>query len=84
MFFYRQDYAIEKVLKSQKSNAQICLEQFSGKHFEKKEAEVLWNRIVDHKWYVSERLQRDIGFKTATVDFFENFYEESKVNKNRN
>ena len=35
-------------------------------------AEREWRAVLDHKWYVSERVGRDVGLKTAVVDYFEN------------
>ena len=78
MNFYSLDLVIDETLKNELSNNQKLLKQFTGKNFEKKEAEYLWSRITDHKWYVSERLQRDVGFKVAALDFMENFYQPLK------
>lgn len=30
-------------------------------------------RVNDHKWLLSERLGRDVGFVVAAVDYFLNF-----------
>ena len=35
-------------------------------------AEREWRGILDHKWYLSERIGRDVGIRTAVVDYFEN------------
>lgn len=35
-------------------------------------AEREWRAILDHKWYLSERVGRDVGLRTAVVDYFEN------------
>lgn len=35
-------------------------------------AEAVWSRVLDHKWYLSERLGRDVGLRVAAVDYFEN------------
>lgn len=32
----------------------------------------LWSKIMRHKWLMSEKLRRDIGFRTACIDFLEN------------
>ena len=37
-----------------------------------REAEALWPSLLEHKWYVSERLGRDVGLHVAAVDYFEN------------
>lgn len=75
MNYYRLDYTIEKVLQNDLSGEQKILLDLVGKQFDKKEAKMLWEKILDHKWYVSERLKRDIGFRVAAVDYLENFYE---------
>ncbi|MGB9616783.1 MAG: ATP-binding protein, partial [Desulfomonilaceae bacterium] len=32
----------------------------------------LWLKILQHKWFLSEKLGRDVGIKVACLDFFEN------------
>jgi transitional endoplasmic reticulum ATPase len=32
----------------------------------------LQEKVLVHKWYLSERLGRDVGLKVATIDYFEN------------
>jgi hypothetical protein len=75
MNYYRLDYTIEKVLQDSPSREQKILLELAGENFPKEEAKVLWEKVQDHKWYVSERLRRDVGFRVAAVDFIENFYE---------
>ena len=75
MNYYRLDYTIEKVLQDNPSREQKILLELAGEKFPKAEAAILWEKIQDHKWYVSERLKRDVGFRVAAVDFIENFYE---------
>jgi hypothetical protein len=63
-----------------------CLSKYTGRDMSQCEAKNLWPRIEDHKWYLSERLSRDVGFHVAAVDYVENFYEPtpgeiSTVNK---
>jgi hypothetical protein len=36
------------------------------------EAQAEWPRVLEHKWFVSERLGRDIGLRVAAIDYFEN------------
>ena len=83
MFSYRLDYTIEKVLASVPTREQKLLKEYLDQNFQRKEAKTLWERIVDHKWYVSERLKRDIGFRVAAIDYVENFYEPG-FSENRN
>ncbi len=75
MVFNRNDYVIDKILQSVLTREQKDLADFTGKQFSRAEAKNVWERVVDHKWYVSERLQRDIGLRVAAIDFVENFYE---------
>ncbi len=75
MNFYKLDYPIEKVRQNSLSREQQILLELAGKTIEKAEAKILWEKVLDHKWYVSERLKRDIGFRVAAVDYIENFYE---------
>ncbi len=82
MIFYKLDYAIEKVLKNVPTPEQSFLKKYLNADFPQREAKYLWERIVNHKWYVSERLKRDIGFRVAAIDYVENFYEPS-VSQNR-
>ena len=74
MITYRLDYTIEKVLKTSDFNAQRALKTLTGKSLNRKEADNVWSEIQNHKWLVSRRLGRDIGFRVAAVDYLENFY----------
>ncbi|HEX8246855.1 MAG TPA: DUF4032 domain-containing protein [Pyrinomonadaceae bacterium] len=75
MIFYTLDYVIEKTLKQNLTAEQMFLKKFTGSPLSNEEAQRLFERIEDHKWYVSERLGRDVGLKVAMVDFLENIYE---------
>ena len=75
MNFYQLDYAIEKVLQDAATPEQAFIKKYLGADLSKREAKYLWKRIIDHKWNVSERLKRDVGFRTAAVDYIETFYE---------
>lgn len=56
------------------SDAQIFLQEFTGNSFSRSDAEVIWSRVIDHKWNISENLKRDVGLRVAAVDFIENFH----------
>lgn len=45
---------------------------YSGQRFEPEVASDCWVKILQHKWLLSEKLGRDVGFKVACVDFLEN------------
>jgi hypothetical protein len=74
MIFYKFDYVIEKTLKNDMNREQKILREFTGEIFAPAEAKSVWERVLDHKWYMSERLNRDVGLRVAAVDFVENFY----------
>ncbi len=46
--------------------------ELSGVEFEPAVAVELWSRILKHKWLLSEKLVRDVGLRTACIDFLEN------------
>ncbi len=45
---------------------------YSGQKFEPEVAAEYWMKILQHKWFLSEKLGRDVGFKVACVDFIDN------------
>ena len=53
--------------------------EMSGAKFEPEIAADLWAKIDQHKWLLSEKLGRDVGFRTACIDFLENM--EQAVNE---
>ena len=75
MNFYKLDYTIDKVLRDAPTREQALVKKYLSEDLSKREAKYLWERILDHKWLVSERLRRDVGLRVAAVDYFENFYE---------
>jgi transitional endoplasmic reticulum ATPase len=46
--------------------------EISGTRFEPEAAADLWLKISQHKWLMSEKLGRDVGFRVACIDFLEN------------
>jgi SpoVK/Ycf46/Vps4 family AAA+-type ATPase len=46
--------------------------EISGAKFDADIAAELWPRILQHKWLLSEKLERDVGLRTACIDFLEN------------
>ncbi len=46
--------------------------EISGAKFDPDIAADLWQKILQHKWVMSEKLSRDVGLKTACIDFLEN------------
>lgn len=47
--------------------------QASGVRFEDDIAADLWRNIMDHKWILSEKLSREVGFQAACIDFLDNY-----------
>ena len=77
MIPYRLDYTIEKLTKTGPSMERTLLRIYTGDDLSEKEARGIWTRITDHKWHLSETLNRDVGFHVAAVDYVEHFYEPS-------
>ncbi len=46
--------------------------EISGTKFDADIAADLWPKILKHKWLMSEKLGRDVGLRTACIDFLEN------------
>jgi transitional endoplasmic reticulum ATPase len=53
--------------------------ELSGAKFESDIAVDLWDKILQHKWLLSEKVGRDVGFRTACIDFLENM--EQAINE---
>src|SRR6266404_8403222 len=74
--YYKFDFGFENLFRGP-SRQRNLLRVYTGDDISESEAQNLWNRITDHKWYISERLSRDVGFHVAAIDYVENFYEPS-------
>ena len=48
------------------------LKRLAGVKLSASEASDVWPRVLEHKWYMGERLGRDVGLRVAAVDYFEN------------
>lgn len=46
--------------------------ELSGEEYELDIAADLWPMVLNHKWLLSEKLHRDVGLRTACIDFLEN------------
>lgn len=46
--------------------------EISGTRIDPEIAADLWQKILQHKWLMSEKLNRDVGLRTACIDFLEN------------
>jgi hypothetical protein len=67
------DYVIEKTL-AETTGEHRVLKELTGIKINSAEARAAWPRILDHKWYVSERLGRDVGLRVAAIDYMENIW----------
>ena len=48
------------------------LKELAGVKLSASEASDVWPQVLEHKWYLGERLGRDVGLRVAAVDYFEN------------
>jgi len=58
------------ILSPEESTSRIF--ELSGAKFEPDIAADLWPKILKHKWLLSEKVGRDVGFRIACIDFLEN------------
>src|ERR1700754_5091113 len=72
MIPFRLDYVIERTLRVGRCEEGRLLRELAGVHLTSAEARAEWPRVLEHKWFVSERLGRDIGLRVAAIDYFEN------------
>jgi hypothetical protein len=72
MIPFRLDYVIEKAAGEGECEEQKVLKELAGVKLRPAEARAEWPRVLEHKWFVSERLGRDIGLRVAALDYFEN------------
>ena len=68
---FKLDYVVERVLADAESEGQK-LNAAAGMRLLSLEAREVWPQVLEHKWYMSERLGRDVGLRVAAVDYFEN------------
>ena len=50
------------------------LRRLAGVELSASEARAVWPSVLEHKWYLGERLGRDVGLRVAAVDYFENVH----------
>ena len=68
---FKLDHVIERVLADDGSETQE-LKSVAGVRLSPLEAQEVWPQVLEHKWYMSERLGRDVGLRVAAVDYFTN------------
>ena len=69
---FRLEHVIERTLAEQPTEEQRLLNRLAGTRLTPAEGRAQWPLVLEHKWYVSERLGRDIGLRAAAIDYFEN------------
>jgi Domain of unknown function (DUF4032) len=71
---FRLDYVIEqtRVELARAAQRRALRRALAGMRVSARAAQAVWPRILEHKWYVSERLGRDVGLHVAAIDYFEN------------
>src|SRR3954470_14827371 len=72
MIPFKLDYVIERTLQDGRCEEQKLLRELAGVRLAPAEAQAEWPRVLEHKWFVSERLGRDIGLRVAALDYFAN------------
>jgi hypothetical protein len=72
MIPFRLDYVIEKTNDGGACEEQEVLKELAGVRLRPAEARAEWPRVLEHKWFMSERLGRDVGLRVAALDYFEN------------
>jgi hypothetical protein len=55
-------------------NPTQSLRKLTGVKLSTSEARALWPRVLEHKWFLGERLGRDVGLRVAAVDYLENIH----------
>lgn len=72
MIPFRLDYVIEQTNVEGVCDEQKVLKELAGVKLPSAEARAEWPRVLEHKWFMSERLGRDVGLRVAALDYFEN------------
>ena len=66
------EHVIEEVLAQYPKSQRRALKKLAGVKLSASEAHAVWPRLLEHKWFLSERLGHDVGMRVAAVDYFEN------------
>jgi hypothetical protein len=72
MIPFRLEHVIERTLRAEPCEEQKLLGKLARVKLSPAEARAEWPRVLEHKWFVSERLGRDVGLRVAAIDYFEN------------
>ena len=74
---FKSDYVVERVLVDAGSET-LKVESTAGLRLSPLAAREVWPQVLEHKWYMSERLGRDGGPRAAALDYFANIREAPK------
>jgi hypothetical protein len=66
------EHVIEEVLSDYPKDQKRMLRKLAGVKLSTNEARSAWPQVLEHKWFLSERLGRDVGLRVAATDYFEN------------
>jgi len=55
----------------------------SGVRFDDDIAADMWQKIMDHKWILSEKLAREVGFQAACIDYLDTSNVDAEVVRDR-
>ena len=69
---FKLDYVIDKTMAAPSNREQHVLKSVAGVDLTPTEARVVWPRVIEHKWLMSEKLGRDVGLRVAAIDYIEN------------
>jgi len=71
---FKLEHIIEEVISKYPRDQKRVLKKLAGVRLSTAYARDVWPQVLEHKWYLSERLGRDVGLRVAAVDYFENIY----------
>jgi Domain of unknown function (DUF4032) len=87
MIPFRLDYVIERTLQTinpaSGRRERRMINDLTGVRVPDRKAREIWPSILEHKWYLGERLNRDVGLRTAAVDYLENIAPPSVIWRTR-
>jgi hypothetical protein len=86
MIPYRLEHVIEQLLHSNPLNSgheQRIIKDLTGVRVARQNARTVWDSILEHKWYMSEHLNRDVGMRTAAVDYLDNIAPRLSTSQSR-
>ena len=84
---FRLEYVIERTIHLANSvngrRERRMINKLTGVRLPEANAREVWSSILEHKWYLGERLNRDVGLRTAAVDYLENIAPSAIVQRTR-